>query len=287
MRGRARSADRSATAQVDLDDLADGAARSGAAGVRVDHAGEQRDRRDPAGARGGGAGARSAAGCCIATPSQAPGRIALDMAELGADMLTLSAHKIGGVLGRWARWCVEGDLAVRAAAGRRRPGEVPPRRHRECSGDRRPSARPREAARDACAQASRVAALRDRLEGAVLPQRSTHGAGPAMRRGCRTPSASQSPGKSSETQVMALDLAGLCDQRRVGLFIGKGHGRATCRWRWATAKTIARSAIRVSLGWWNTEAEIDGLGGATGDLAGRQRSYAAATCSRRLEAKVQ
>ena len=43
--------------------------------------------------------------------SQAPGRIALDLSELGADLLTLSAHKMGGALGAGAL-VLKGDLAI-------------------------------------------------------------------------------------------------------------------------------------------------------------------------------
>ena len=40
------------------------------------------------------------AACCMSTRCRAPGRIACDFKALGADLMTLSAHKIGGPAGR-------------------------------------------------------------------------------------------------------------------------------------------------------------------------------------------
>ena len=76
-------------------------------------------------------------------------------------------------------------------------------------------------------------------------------------------------GKSSETLVMALDLAGYaisagsaCSSGKVKpshVALAMGYG-----------EEIAKSAIRISLGWWNNEAEIDGLVARLAHLAGRK-----------------
>ena len=83
---------------------------------------------------------------------------------------------------------------------------------------------------------------------------------------------------------MALDLAGYaisagsaCSSGKVRpshVALAMGYG-----------EEIARSAIRISLGWWNNEAEIDGLAARLAHIAGR-RFMRCRTCSRRLDVKV-
>ena len=68
---------------------------------------------------------------------QAAGRITIDIAALGVDVLTLSAHKIGGPQGAGAIIRAGEDLFVRTVPDRWRPGEAPPRRYRERRSDRR------------------------------------------------------------------------------------------------------------------------------------------------------
>ena len=67
---------------------------------------------------------------------QAAGKIALDAAAIGADLVTLSAHKLGGPPGIGAL-VVTGELRTDGAVARRRPGARAPRRHRESAGHRR------------------------------------------------------------------------------------------------------------------------------------------------------
>src|SRR6185312_6425562 len=54
----------------------------------------------------------AAGGLLHCDASQAPGRIALDVSDLCADLLTLSSHKMGGVLGAGAL-VPQSDLAIR------------------------------------------------------------------------------------------------------------------------------------------------------------------------------
>ena len=67
---------------------------------------------------------------------QAVGKIAVDVAELGVDYLTVGAHKFHGPLGAAALW-VRARRAVRAVPGRRQPGAAAAGVDGERAGDRR------------------------------------------------------------------------------------------------------------------------------------------------------
>jgi cysteine desulfurase len=115
--------------------------------------------------------------------------------------------------------------------------------------------------------AAQLAALRDRLE-AKLADLDIVIIGAEAPRLPNT-SCIALAGKASETLVMALDLAGYavsagsaCSSGKVRpshVALAMGHG-----------EDVARSAIRVSLGWWNNAAEIDGLAARLAELAGRK-----------------
>jgi cysteine desulfurase len=206
----------------------------------------------------------AAGGLLHCDASQAPGRIALDMGDLGADLLSLSAHKMGGVLGAGAL-VLKGDLAIRPiliGGGQEK--------FRRAGTENVPAIAAFGAAAEEArtsAQATRLAALRDRLE-AKLSELDVAILGEGAPRLPNT-SCIAVAGKSSETLVMALDLSGYaisagsaCSSGKVRpshVALAMGYG-----------EEIARSAIRVSLGRWNSEAEIDGLVTRLADLAGRK-----------------
>ncbi|NBC34213.1 MAG: aminotransferase class V-fold PLP-dependent enzyme [Alphaproteobacteria bacterium] len=190
---------------------------------------------------------------------QAPGRIALDSFVAAADTLTLSAHKIGGPPG-----C--GALVVRETV------PVPPllagggqeQRRRAGTENLIGIAGFGAACRsvlDDPGESARVAALRDHLEAtlrAVDADVAIYGAG-APRVG--NTACLGMNGVSSETQVMHFDLAGIAVSAGAACSSGKVQASPVLR-AMGVALPQAGEAIRVSLGWDSTSADVDAFVGA-------------------------
>ena len=199
---------------------------------------------------------------------QAAGKLALDMAGLGVDLLTLSAHKLGGPQGVGALVLADG---VQAPALLQGGGQE--RRLRPGTENLPGIAGFAEAARLALADrdfAPRVAALRDRLEAGLLalaPGAPIYGQGVA-----RLPNTTciGMPGVSNQTQLIALDLAGIavstgsaCSSGKVG----PSHVLAAM----GLDAEAAASAIRISLGWASTADDVARLVAAWAELYARTR----------------
>ncbi len=202
---------------------------------------------------------------------QAAGKIPLDMAATGADLLTLSAHKLGGPAGVGALIAARDlDLMPMLRGG----GQE----HRRRAGTENLPAIVgfAAAARAAAAEIAiydRVRALRDALEAeiiAVAPDAVVVGANAP-----RLPntSAIAMPGMAAETQVIALDLDGVMVSAGAACSSGK-VGRSHVLTAMALPPDIASSTIRVSLGWNTNEADIDHLIRSWTALYRRQRGFA-------------
>ncbi len=185
---------------------------------------------------------------------QAAGRLPLSFAELGVDLLTLSAHKLGGPAGVGALILAEGlepESLIRGGGQekRKRAGTE------NLLGVVGFGAAAR-LARDELPNAAALASLRDRLEREALagaPQARIMGAGAA-----RVPNTSclVLPGLPGETQVMALDLAGVAVSAGSACSSGKVKPSHVLAAMGADAVTAA-SAIRVSLGWTSDDEAVD------------------------------
>lgn len=184
--------------------------------------------------------------------AQAAGRIAIDLAALGADMLTLSAHKMGGPMGAGALVLARDldlDPILRGGGQERR---------RRAGSENVPAiagfgAVAAEVA-PLLAEAPRLAALRDGLEAGLLaeaPEAVVFGADAP-----RLPNTScvAMPGASAETQVIAFDLAGFAVSAGAACSSGK-VARSHVLAAMGVPETLAASAIRVSLGWHNTATD--------------------------------
>ena len=79
------------------------------------------------------------------------------------------------------------------------------------------------------------------------------------------------PGVRADAQVIALDLDGHRGQRRRGVQFRQGDARATCWRRWALG-ALAGQAIRVSLPWNATEADVAAFAAAYRRMADRLRA---------------
>jgi len=181
--------------------------------------------------------------------AQAAGRIRVDFKTLGVDLLTVSAHKFGGPIGTGALIVRDGvRLTPQIAGGGQEFGR------RAGTENVVAIAGFGAAARDA-GDWLRLAALRDRLEREVVsavPQAIVFGAGTE-----RLPNTSMIglPGIAGETQVMAMDLAGIAISS--GAACSSGKVRASHVLAAMGAGATAGDAIRVSLGPSTTESEID------------------------------
>lgn len=187
---------------------------------------------------------------------QTAGRIRCDISELGADLLTISAHKLGGPKGAGA--LVRRDEAIRPAPLLRGGGQ-----ERGLRGGTENAAAiagfgtaAEAAGRDWEATAARMAALRDRLETglkAATPAAIIFGAGAE-----RLPNTTlfAIPGIKAETAVIAFDLAGFAVSSGAACSSGKvqaSHVLAAM----GVSPELARGGLRISLGWTTTEVEID------------------------------
>ncbi len=182
---------------------------------------------------------------------QAAGKMAIDIGAFGADLATLSAHKIGGPAGVGALVAAPGvELAPMIRGGGQEQGR------RAGSENTIGIAGFAAAAETAAAEIGtydRVRELRDRLE-AALPDAALVIAAAAPR--LPNTSAIAMPGVAAETQVIALDLAGIMVSAGAACSSGK-VGPSHVLAAMGAAPEILRSTIRVSLGWATTQADIE------------------------------
>jgi cysteine desulfurase len=188
---------------------------------------------------------------------QAAGRIAIDIAALGADLLTLSAHKIGGPKGVGA--LVRGSDDIHFAEPLIRGGgqERGMRAGTEnVAGIAAFGAAAAAAGAQQSAEAAHMLALRGRLEAglkAISPQAVIFGeAAP------RLPNTTlfARDGIKAETAIIAFDLDGVAVSSGAACSSGKvqpSHVLAAM----GVSPVLIRGAVRVSLGWNTTQAEVE------------------------------
>ena len=204
---------------------------------------------------------------------QAAGRVPIDMAALGVDYLTLSAHKLGGPKGIGALVVRDGAALPAFIAGggqerRRRAGTE------NVAGIAGFGAAAEAASRD-LAEIERVRTLRDKLEAEareITPEALVI-AGEAQRLPNTTSLAW--PGASAETLVIALDLGGVAVSAGAACSSGKvGASRVLAAM--GIAPDMARAAIRISLGPSSGERDVAAFLEAWSHIAATRRDRAVA-----------
>jgi cysteine desulfurase len=196
---------------------------------------------------------------------QAPGRIAVDFAALGADLMTLSAHKMGGPRGVGALIVRDGvSLPAFIKGGgqeRRRRGGTENVAGIAGFGAAASAALAHETA------AAHMGRLRARIEDGV--RRTTPAAvivGNDVDRIANTTCLAL-PGKSAETLVIKLDLEGVAVGAGAACSSGK-VGSSHVLEAMGLGPQVARSAIRVSLGPQTSEQDIAAFLAAWQKVAG-------------------
>jgi cysteine desulfurase len=187
---------------------------------------------------------------------QGPGRIACRIGELGADLMSLSAHKLGGPQGAGAL-VSRGDIHIGEplikGGGQERGLRAGTENVAAIAGFGAAAA---VAANQA--DAARMADSRDRLEAgikAILPEALIFGQSAP-----RLPNTTlfAVPGMKAETAIISFDLNGIAVSSGSACSSGKvqaSHVLAAM----GVEPSLAQGAVRVSLGWSTSESDIENL----------------------------
>ena len=189
---------------------------------------------------------------------QGPGRIDCDLKTLGADLLSLSAHKLGGPQGAGAL-IRRGDIHIGEplikGGGQERGLRAGTENVAAIAGFGAACA---AAAATWQSDAARMTELRDRLEAGIktiTPQAVIFGQGAA-----RLPNTTlfAVPGFKAETAIIAFDLNGIAVSSGSACSSGKVQASAVLA-AMGVEPELARGALRVSLGWNTSDADVENL----------------------------
>lgn len=190
---------------------------------------------------------------------QAAGKIAIDIEALGVDILTLSAHKLGGPQGVGAIIFRTGALELAdkplRGGGQERGWRAGTENVPGIVGFGVAAA---EADAALASEAVRLAGLRDALEAGLAelaPETVVFGAKVARLPGT---SAFATPGLKAETALIVLDLAGVALSSGSACSSGKVK-RSHVLAAMGVDPAMSAGALRASLGWTTTRADIDRL----------------------------
>jgi cysteine desulfurase len=206
---------------------------------------------------------------------QAAGKMAIDFRALGCDLMSLSAHKIGGPSGVGALVVtsgVEGDLTLIPML--RGGGQE---RGRRAGTENVPGiagfGAAARAAREGLTDFARLGRWRERIENRLRQHADSRVYGFGAPRLANT-SCLTMPGVEAETQVIQFDLAGVAVSAGAACSSGKVEPSRVLAAMGVDANEAA-TAIRVSLGWNTTEDDADKFVEAWIQVYGQAQAHAA------------
>ncbi len=186
---------------------------------------------------------------------QSVGKIPVDVRALGVDLLSLSAHKFNGAKGAGALWIKRGTRLQPTMTGGKHE------RNRRAGTENVPAivamgVAAHLASQKMDAEASRVAALRDRLEQRILaavPGTTVNGA-----RDPRVPNTTNISFDrvEAESLLIALDLEGIAVSTGSACSSGTLEPSHVLR-AMGLPSHRAQNSLRFSLGLFSTDAEVD------------------------------
>jgi len=190
---------------------------------------------------------------------QAAGRLPVNLAALGADSMAVSGHKMGGIAGAGALLLAPGREIAAALPGggqeRGRRGGTP--------------ALPAIAAMAAaCLDGPDLLPLRQAIEDLVVRHGAVVLGGPDR---LNNTVCAALPGVAAESQVIALDLSGICVS--AGAACSSGKVQRSHVLDAMGAGQLSGQAIRISLPWNASWSDVDAFAEAYGRL-GRHRGTA-------------
>ena len=188
---------------------------------------------------------------------QSVGKIPVDVAGLGVDLLSLSGHKFNGPKGAGALWIRRGTRLVATMTGGKHE------RNRRGGTENVPGiaglgAAARLARQKLTAESARVGALRDRLEQGILER-----VGGTAVNGAGSPRVPNTTNISfdrieAESLLIALDLEGFAVSTGSACSSGTLEPSHVLR-AMGLSSHRTQNSIRFSLGSGNTEAQVDSL----------------------------
>ncbi len=211
---------------------------------------------------------RAAGGLTHCDAVQALGKIKVNVMLLGVDYLALSAHKCGGPTGVGALWMRRGAPLIPLMLG----------------GGQEKSLRsgtenlPGIAAFGAAAQASvqaipkmeKLAALRNAMEGVLVAEGGATVFGAETERLPNT-SCFAMEGFRAETQVMAMDLEGICISAGSACSSGKVKTSGVLS-AMGVSDALASCAIRTSFGWNSAPEDFEAVADAWLKITARRKA---------------
>jgi cysteine desulfurase len=241
------------TGVVDLDHLRRLLASGPAALVSIMAANNETGALQPI--REAGEIVREAGGLLHVDAIQAFGKIPLDINAIGADIVALSAHKIGGPKGVGALVTADGvsGLEPLLRGGGQELGRRAGTENVAGIAGFGAAVTAAMAARDA--EAARMELLRSRLERGL---RQSEGLTVFAEGVARLPNTTlfTAPGLKAETAVIGFDLEGIAVSSGSACSSGKVQPSHVLQ-AMGFPQSLAQGAVRLSLGWSTSEADID------------------------------